>query len=168
MALEHLSRGRQLLQDLRARWQADPEGRSALQLAAGVLLLGIGALMAVGDAATLMLGALMAAGLILLGRHLEPAGGRGSLQAARGAGLQGNLHLVTYGIALAIAGYALIQLAVSIALLIGGGLLLRSGWAQRGDRPLQGLVPDLQRLLRDAEGDIKHTLSRTPPPRRQN
>ncbi|MFP4648908.1 MAG: hypothetical protein ACLFMS_06895 [Halorhodospira sp.] len=155
-------RCRSLAQALRTCLREDPQGRSAVKVVAGGALITVGALLAVGDAATLVLGLLVALGLALVGHHLEPPGVEGALGIQRGEGVHGNLHLVAYAAALAVAGYALINMVISLALLLGGGLLLRSGWHERGEEPSRALLTDARRLLREAEGEIRRAVQGPP------
>ncbi|MFP4130108.1 MAG: hypothetical protein ACLFSJ_05145 [Halorhodospira sp.] len=161
-----MARGRRLIHDLRARLQGDPAGRSAAKVTLGGGLTAVGVLWGVGDAATLLVGLLIAAGLAAAGRQLEPADGLPPLSLRRGEGLNGHRHLLAYGAALAVAGYALVNIAVSIALLIGGALLLRAGWAERAEPPSRGLATDTQRLLQGVEADVRRALTEHQPRRR--
>ncbi len=155
--------GRQLTKlwgDLRERAAEDPDGRSAAKLLTGVGMAGLGVLVGVGDAASLLLSLLVGAGLVSAGRYLEPAGSSGPLHVQRGEGLPGNLHLLAYAVAVAVVGYALVNLAISVALLVGGIFLLRSGWLDRGKRGTEGLLSDARRLLGGAESDIRRALAK--------
>jgi len=161
-AAEQLARGRRLIRDLRTRLQGDPAGRSAAKVTLGAGLTALGVLWGVGDAATLLVGGLIAAGLVVLGRQLEPADGLPPLSLRHGEGLHGHRHLIAYAAALAVAGYALVNMVASLALAIGGALLLRAGWAERTDPPSRGLVTDVQRLLQGAERDVRRALTQAP------
>ena len=154
----YLARGRLLVQDLHARGRADPEGCSALLVIGGGAVVLAGALMAVGDAATLMLGLLLAGALAALGRGLEPSGGREAFSARSGEGPTDSRRLLAYVAALGIAGYVVVQMLVSVALILAGALLLRAGWIRRGERAADGLLDDARRILRGAEADVRRAL----------
>lgn len=157
-----LTRSRLLGQDLRARGRADPQGCSALLVIGGAAVLLAGALMAVGDAATLMLGLMLAGGLLALGRSLEPPDSPEALSVRNGERALDNRRLLAYATALGIAVYVFIQMVLSVALILGGALLLRAGWIRRGDRAADGLLDDARRILRGAEADIRRVLEDTP------
>ncbi|MBK1726700.1 hypothetical protein [Halorhodospira neutriphila] len=82
--------------------------------------------------------------------------------AHRADGLEGNLHRVAYAVGGGALLISLLSLAVSLAMVIGGFLLWRSGSAERMATPqAQGLLHDLQAMLRRAR---QAAVGAEPPP----